>query len=117
MHKIVFAQTFVLTECVLCAGYTDQGAYLRSEYQDDGRITDPTYDFEQDIERLWRQVRPLYEQLHAYTRRRLQARYVNETFPVSGHIPAHLLGQLYDMFTVLGCISSSMFISMCFFCR
>ena len=73
-------------------GYPDQGAYLRSEYQEDGSVADPSYDFEQDIDRLWREVRPLYEQLHAYARRRLQTRYTNETFPQTGHIPAHLLG-------------------------
>ncbi|KAI0233168.1 Angiotensin-converting enzyme [Lamellibrachia satsuma] len=76
-------------------GYADQGAYLRSEYQEDGSVADPGYDFERDIERLWREVRPLYEQLHAYARRRLQSRYVNETFPQTGHIPAHLLGNMW----------------------
>ena len=79
--------------CTPCAGYADHGGALKAEYEDDGRLSWPGYDFEADIERLWREVRPLYEQLHAYTRRRLMAAYPTQAFPQTGHIPAHLLGE------------------------
>ena len=73
----------------LVAGYEDNGAYWRSWYESDT--------FRQDCERLWIEVRPLYEQLHAYVRRKLQERYPTGTFPAEGHIPAHLLGELNDV--------------------
>jgi len=49
-----------------------------------------------EMERLWQQVRPLYEQLHAYVRRRLKTVYRAHAkdFPASKHIPAHLLGKV-----------------------
>ena len=49
-------------------------------------------DFEAECERLWAQVKPLYEQLHFYVRRKLMERYPDNQFPDSGHIPAHILG-------------------------
>ena len=70
-------------------GYADNGAYWRSWYESDT--------FRQEIERLWNEVRPLYVQLHAYVRRKLQERYPTGTFPADGHIPAHLLGQCIDL--------------------
>ena len=67
------------------SGYADGGDYWRAKYE--------TPDFEQKLARLWRQVRPLYEQLHAYVARRLRAHYKDYEFPSSGHIPAHLFGK------------------------
>jgi peptidyl-dipeptidase A len=66
--------------------YQDYGEYWRSFYTID--------DFEMAMDRLWQQVRPLYEQLHAYVRRRLIEVYGKhaDKFPASGHIPAHLTG-------------------------
>ena len=71
----------------LLADYADNGDYWRSWYEMEG--------FEQECERLWQQLRPLYEQLHAYTLRKLKQVYADniEDFPSTGHIPAHLLGQ------------------------
>ena len=43
-------------------GYADLGALWRSGYD-----MSPE-DFEQEVERLWGQVRPLYEQMHSYCR-------------------------------------------------
>ena len=42
---------------------------------------------------LFDELKPLYEQLHAFVRRRLKQQYGDSVFPASGHIPAHLLGQ------------------------
>lgn len=52
-------------------------------------------DFEQEVENLWLQVKPLYQQLHAYVRRKLAAKYSDQQFPAGGHIPAHILGESF----------------------
>ena len=70
---------------VFLPGYDDGGDFWRSSYETPG--------FKQMIEDLWEETKPLYMQIHAYTRRKLRQQYSNNTFPASGHIPAHLLGK------------------------
>ena len=65
--------------------YEDTGAYWRSWYE--------TPNFEHDVRDLFEELKPFYEQLHAFVRRRLKQQYGDSVFPASGHIPAHLLGQ------------------------
>jgi peptidyl-dipeptidase A len=52
-------------------------------------------EFEAQVERLWSQVQPLYEELHCHVRERLNARYGNDVVPREGLIPAHLLGNMW----------------------
>ncbi len=69
-------------------GYKDLGAYWRSPYDM------PPDAFSAELDRLWGQVRPLYEALHAHVRASLAKAYpgkVSETGP----IPAHLLGNIW----------------------
>jgi len=75
-------------------GFADNGDYWRSYFE--------TVDLTESIETLWRQVRPLYQQLHAYIRRKLMDAYSSQRhrFPASGHIPAHLFGQSTSDFSV-----------------
>jgi peptidyl-dipeptidase A len=70
-------------------GFTDLGALWRSGYDM------PPADFEADIERLWQEVRPLYEDLHCYARAKLSAKYGKDKVPEHGPIPAHLLGNMW----------------------
>ena len=51
--------------------------------------------FSAELERLWNQVRPLYESLHAYVRTRLGEKYGTSLVPPNGMIPAHLLGNMW----------------------
>lgn len=44
---------------------------------------------------LWDQVRPLYLQLHAYTRYKLRKLYGDDVVSEKGPIPAHLLGNMW----------------------
>lgn len=67
------------------AGFTDNGAYWRSLYE--------TPTFEEDLERLYLQLQPLYLNLHAYVRRALYRKYGAEHINLQGPIPAHLLGK------------------------
>ncbi|NWR92221.1 ACE enzyme, partial [Furnarius figulus] len=68
-------------------GYTDNGAYWRSLYE--------TPTFEEDLERLYQQLQPLYLNLHAYVRRALYKKYGAEHINLKGPIPAHLLGNMW----------------------
>ena len=70
-------------------GFDDLGAMWRSKYDL------PPDEFTTETERLWQQVRPLYEQLHCYVRGRLAERYGDEVVPPDGPIPAHLLGNMW----------------------
>lgn len=50
-------------------------------------------DLEQTVDRLYAAVKPLYQQLHAYVRRKLVAAYPGQDIDTRGPIPAHLLGR------------------------
>lgn len=52
-----------------------------------------TSTFEEDLERLYLQLQPLYLNLHAYVRRALYKKYGAEHINLKGPIPAHLLGK------------------------
>ncbi|MEK6806082.1 MAG: M2 family metallopeptidase [Pseudomonadota bacterium] len=52
-------------------------------------------EFETEVERLWGQVKPLYEQLHCYVRGKLNKEYGDALVPKNGPIPAHLLGNMW----------------------
>jgi len=70
-------------------GYADTGALWRSRY-------DMAPDaFSAEMERLWQQVKPLYDALHTYTRYKLRQAYGPDVVPADGPIPAHLLGNMW----------------------
>merc|ERR1712226_215972 len=77
----------LLNEAATLNGYDDNGDNWRSWYEDES--------FREACETLWQQLRPLYEQLHAYVLRKLKQQYPEGTFPSEGHIPAHLLGNMW----------------------
>lgn len=66
------------------SGFHDTGAYWRSSYE--------SATFEQDIEELYRTIEPLYQNLHAFVRRKLYEQYGPKYINLKGPIPAHLLG-------------------------
>ncbi|XP_066978847.1 angiotensin-converting enzyme-like [Macrobrachium rosenbergii] len=51
--------------------------------------------FRDDLAEAWKQIKPLYEQLHAYTRRKLRQIYGSDIIKERGPIPAHLLGNMW----------------------
>jgi peptidyl-dipeptidase A len=55
----------------------------------------PSVDMEKTVERLWTQVKPLYDELHCYTRARLNERYGDAVQPKTGPIRADLLGNMW----------------------
>ncbi|MFV8752187.1 M2 family metallopeptidase [Nannocystaceae bacterium ST9] len=70
-------------------GYADVGELWRSGYD-----MTPA-EFEAETERLWQQVKPLYEALHCHVRAKLSEKYGADKVPADGMIPAHLLGNLW----------------------
>ena len=70
-------------------GFSDMGALWRSAYDM------PPAEFEADVERLWRDVKPLYDQLHCYVRARLRKKYGADKIGERAAIPAHLLGNMW----------------------
>ena len=70
-------------------GFKDTGELWRSGYD-----MSPA-DFEKESDRLWTQLKPLYDQLHCYVRGRLQAVYGKDKVPDGKPIPAHLLGNMW----------------------
>ncbi|MBW2732671.1 MAG: M2 family metallopeptidase [Deltaproteobacteria bacterium] len=70
-------------------GFADAGALWRSRFD-----MNPA-DFEQEVDRLWLQVKPLYTQLHCYARAKLAQRYGDKKVSSTGPIPAHLLGNMW----------------------
>jgi peptidyl-dipeptidase A len=70
-------------------GFADTGALWRLNY-------DMTPEqFSAELERLWKQVEPLYVELHAYVRRKLLQKYGAAAERKDGMIPAHLLGNMW----------------------
>jgi peptidyl-dipeptidase A len=70
-------------------GVADTGALWRSRY--DMQDTE----FSLELERTWRQLHPLYEELHAYVRARLIQKYGAVANRADGMIPSHLLGNMW----------------------
>jgi peptidyl-dipeptidase A len=67
-------------------GFKDMGAMWRANY-------DMTPEqFTAELERLWDQVRPLYDSLHAFMRTKLAAKYGKQAVTKDGLIRADLLG-------------------------
>ncbi len=70
-------------------GFDDVGVLWRARYDM------PVADFEKEGDRLFAQVKPLYQGLHCYARKRLQQRYGKDKVPDGKPIPAQLLGNMW----------------------
>ena len=71
-------------------GFADLGDMWRSGYDI------PPAAFTAELERLWEQVRPLYESLHCHVRAELGDQYGTAVVPPDEPIPAHLLGNMWS---------------------
>jgi len=70
-------------------GYRDRGDLWRSGYD----MTPE--EFSAELERTWKQLEPLYKELHAYVRFKLIQKYGAVAERPDGMIPAHLLGNMW----------------------
>jgi len=71
------------------AGFANMGDMWRAAYDM------PAEQFEKETDRLWQQVKPLYDDLHCYVRGQLQKTYGKDKVPDGKPIPAHLLGNMW----------------------
>jgi len=70
-------------------GYKDSGSMWRAKY-------DMSPDaFATEVDRLWNQVKPLYDSLHCHVRAKLSEKYGSQVVPLDKPIPAHLLGNMW----------------------
>jgi len=79
----------IANECAKELGFADVGAMWRSGYDM------PADDFAKLTDKLWAQVKPLYDQLHCYTRDKLNEKYGDAVQPETGPIRADLLGNMW----------------------
>ncbi|HUR08666.1 MAG TPA: M2 family metallopeptidase, partial [Nonomuraea sp.] len=81
--------TAIANEGAAEIGFKNVGDLWRSGY-------DMTPDeFEKETDRLWQQVKPLYDDLHCYVRAQLAKTYGADKVPAGKPIPAHLLGNMW----------------------
>lgn len=70
-------------------GFADAGAMWRSQYDM------PADEFAKLTDRLWSEVKPLYDDLHCYTRGKLNEKYGDAVQATTGPIRADLLGNMW----------------------
>ncbi|NOT40123.1 MAG: M2 family metallopeptidase [Alphaproteobacteria bacterium] len=70
-------------------GFADAGEVWRGGYD-----MAPA-EFSAETERLWGQVKPLYNELHCFVRAKLNAKYGDAVVTKTGTIPSHLLGNMW----------------------
>ncbi|MGJ8693329.1 MAG: M2 family metallopeptidase [Thalassotalea sp.] len=89
MKPLYQQQVALSNEGAKTLGYQDVGAMWRSNYDM------PADDFSQELDRLWLQIKPLYDDLHCYVKTKLTQEYGQQVMPSDGTIPAHLLGNMW----------------------
>ncbi len=70
-------------------GYDDAGHLWKAGYDM------PSDDFTEEVDRLWAQVKPLYNELHCYVRAKLNEKYGDEIVPLDKPIRADILGNMW----------------------
>jgi len=70
-------------------GFKDAGDLWRAGYDMDAD------DFSKEADRLWGQVKPLYDELHCYVRAELNEKYGEDIVPLDEPIRADLLGNMW----------------------
>nr|XP_046247810.1 angiotensin-converting enzyme 2 isoform X1 [Scatophagus argus] len=81
-------------------GFEDYGAYWRYNYEtieDDPQFKYTRNQLMEDVRSIYKQILPLYKELHAYVRARLMEVYPGHIDP-EGPLPAHLLGDMWGRF-------------------
>jgi peptidyl-dipeptidase A len=89
MRKDFQEMVGIANEGAVELGFSDVGAMWRSAYDM------PPEDFAKLTDKLWNEVKPLYESLHTYVRGKLNQKYGSEVQGASGPIRADLLGNMW----------------------
>lgn len=67
--------------------FKDMGEMWRAPYEDDK--------FQDTVEKLWKDVKPLYEKIHGYVRYTMNQAYGDERVSADGPMPAHFFGNMW----------------------
>ncbi|HEV7559812.1 MAG TPA: M2 family metallopeptidase [Kofleriaceae bacterium] len=70
-------------------GFKDVASLWKSNYDM------PEDQFAASTDKLWSQVKPLYDQLHCYARRKLNEKYGDKVVAKTGPIPSHVFGNMW----------------------
>jgi peptidyl-dipeptidase A len=89
MKPLYGRQVELANEAARDLGFPDLGELWRSDYD-----MEPAA-FSAELDRVWGQVKPLYEALQCHVRAELNEFYGDEIMPAQGPIPAHLLGNMW----------------------
>jgi peptidyl-dipeptidase A len=89
MKELYARQVELANEGASELGFADLGTMWRSAYDM------PAEDFPGELDRLWGEVKPLYEALHCHVRAKLADQYGTDLVSRDGSIPAHLLGNMW----------------------
>jgi peptidyl-dipeptidase A len=89
MRKDYTSFVTLINEGARDLGFADAGEIWRAGYDM------PPAQIAAETDRLWGQVKPLYEQLHCYARTKLDAKYPGKG-SVNGLLPAHLMGNMWQ---------------------
>ncbi|XP_050349333.1 angiotensin-converting enzyme-like [Nymphalis io] len=76
-----------MNEVATAENFTDAGEMWRYAFEDE--------DFIGTVDRLWREIKPYYDNLHSYVRAKLKTYYKKELKDENKLIPAHILGNLW----------------------
>ncbi|XP_062983751.1 angiotensin-converting enzyme 2 [Elgaria multicarinata webbii] len=87
-------------EVARARGYSDYGDYWRADYEVDSpeKYRYSRAELVADVDSTFKQIQPLYEQLHAYVRDHLRKAYGLQRIDPNGGLPAHLLGDMWGRF-------------------
>lgn len=72
--------------------FTDAADYWMFPYE--------SVNFQAEADEVWNSIRPLYEELHAYIRKRLRDLYGPEKIGRHTPLPAHILGEMIDLVAI-----------------
>jgi len=89
MKKDYARMVEIINEGAQELGFKDAGDLWRAGYDMDAEA------FAEEADRLWGQVKPLYDELHCYVRAELNEKYGDEIVPLDEPIRADVLGNMW----------------------
>ncbi|WP_427454781.1 M2 family metallopeptidase [Litorimonas sp. WD9-15] len=89
MKKDYASMVEIINEGAQELGFKDAGDLWRAGYDMDAEA------FAEEANRLWGQVKPLYDELHCYVRAELNGKYGDEIVPLDEPIRADVLGNMW----------------------
>ncbi|XP_075706998.1 angiotensin-converting enzyme 2 [Rhinoderma darwinii] len=101
MRKLYEEYVDLENEAAKLNKYEDYGDYWRGNYEtvtDNAKYKYDGVDLMSDVEITFKQILPLYKELHAYVRSNLQKKYGSDYIDSNGCLPAHLLGDMWGRF-------------------